>query len=111
MCIRDRGSTAGSLGGVAAAIMVPIMMGVNPVYAVVAGAALGGYGILPGFIAGYVVGFVAPLLEKYLPTGLDVIVGALCVAPVSYTHLVGFLISEVQTGCISKIISIPRSRL
>ena len=31
------GSTAGSLGGVAAAIMVPIMMGVNPVYAVVAG--------------------------------------------------------------------------
>ena len=23
----------------------------------------------------------------------------------------GFLISEVQTGCISKIISIPRSRL
>ena len=35
------GSTAGSLGGVAAAIMVPIMMGVNPVYAVVAGAALG----------------------------------------------------------------------
>ena len=31
--------------------MVPIMMGVNPVYAVVAGAALGGYGILPGFIA------------------------------------------------------------
>lgn len=77
------GSTAGSLGGVAAAIMVPIMMGVNPVYAVVAGAALGGYGILPGFIAGYVVGFVAPLLEKYLPTGLDVIVGALCVAPLA----------------------------
>ena len=73
------GSTAGSLGGVA----VPIMMGVNPVYAVVAGAALGGYGILPGFIAGYVVGFVAPLLEKYLPTGLDVIVGALCVAPLA----------------------------
>ena len=65
------GSTAGSLGGVAAAIMV------------VAGAALGGYGILPGFIAGYVVGFVAPLLEKYLPTGLDVIVGALCVAPLA----------------------------
>ena len=58
-------------------------MGVNPVYAVVAGAALGGYGILPGFIAGYVVGFVAPLLEKYLPTGLDVIVGALCVAPLA----------------------------
>ena len=28
-----------------------------------------------------------------------------------YLRRVGFLISEVQTGCISKIISIPRSRL
>ena len=28
-----------------------------------------------------------------------------------YLPRVGFLISEVQTGCISKIVSIPRSRL
>lgn len=75
------GNVSGSMGGVAAAIMVPLSMGVNPVYAVVAGVALGGYGILPGFIAGYVVGFMAPLIEKHLPDGIDVIVGALFIAP------------------------------
>ena len=41
------GTTAGSLGGVAAAITVPLAMGANPVFAVVAGV-VGGYGILPG---------------------------------------------------------------
>ena len=38
------GEASGSMGGVAAAILVPIAMGVNPIYAVVAGAAVGGYG-------------------------------------------------------------------
>ena len=61
------GATAGSLGGVAAGIMVPLSMGVNPVFAVVGGLACGGYGILPGFIAGYIVGLIAPYIEKYLP--------------------------------------------
>ena len=44
----ETGTISGNMGGVAAAIMVPIGMGVNPVFAVVAGVALGGYGILPG---------------------------------------------------------------
>lgn len=44
---QELGSTSGSLGGVAAAITVPIAMGVNPIFAVVAGVAVGGYGILP----------------------------------------------------------------
>ena len=77
------GATSGSLGGVAAAITVPLAMGVNPVFAVVAGLAVGGYGILPGFIAGYIVGLVAPVLEQKLPEGLDVIVGALVTAPLA----------------------------
>lgn len=46
--LAEVGSTAGSLGGVAAGVMVPICMGANPVFAVVAGLACGGYGILPG---------------------------------------------------------------
>lgn len=75
------GEVAGGLSGVAAAIMVPIRMGVNPVFAVVAGLACGGYGILPGFIAGYIIGLIAPYIEKYLPAGLDLIGGALVVAP------------------------------
>ena len=43
---REIGSVSGSMGGVAAAIMVPISMGANPVFAVAAGVAVGGYGIL-----------------------------------------------------------------
>lgn len=77
------GATSGSLGGVAAAVMVPIGMGVNPVFAVVAGLACGGYGILPGFIAGYLIGLIAPYIEKYLPTGLDLILGSLIIAPLA----------------------------
>lgn len=80
---QELGATSGSLGGVAAAILVPIAMGANPVLAVVAGVAVGGYGILPGFIAGYVVGFVAPYLEKKLPLGIDIIGGALLIAPLA----------------------------
>ena len=77
------GTTSGSLGGVAAAITVPLAMGVNPVLAVVAGLAVGGYGILPGFIAGYIISLIVPTLEKKLPEGLDVILCALLTAPLA----------------------------
>lgn len=93
--IGEVGATSGGMGGVAAAILVSIGMGANPIYAVVAGVAVGGYGILPGFIVGYVVGFLAPLIEKYLPDGLDVIVGALVLAPVA--RGVAFLADPVVT--------------
>lgn len=83
------GSTSGGLGGVAAVILVSINMGVSPVYAVAAGVALGNYGILPGFIAGYVVGLIGPILEKKLPEGLDVILGALLLAPLARLIAVG----------------------
>lgn len=81
--LAEVGATSGSLAGVAAGIMVPIAMGANPVFALVGGLACGGYGILPGFIAGYAIGLIAPYIEKYLPTGLDVILGALTVAPLA----------------------------
>lgn len=96
---RSVGETSGSMGGVAAAILVPISMGANPVFAVVAGAAVGGYGILPGFIAGYLIGFIAPVLEKKLPEGLNMIGGALLVAP-----LARFLAAFVDPG-VSFILS------
>ena len=95
------GNVSGSMGGVAAAIMVPLSMGVNPVYAVVAGVALGGYGILPGFIAGYVVGFTAPLIEKYLPSGIDVIVGALVIAP--FARLIAYGANPVVNAAMEHI--------
>lgn len=98
---QEMGETVGSFGGVAAAILVPISMGVNPVLAVVAGVACGGFGILPGFIAGYVVGFIAPIIERKLPQGIDLIGGALIIAPITraiamfVTPGVDFVLSHV----------------
>ena len=75
------GIASGGMGGVAAAALVAIKMGANPVLAITAGAAVAGYGILPGFIAGYAVGLVSPVLERKVPEGLDIIVGAILIAP------------------------------
>ncbi len=81
--LKDVGLSSGNMGGVIAAILVPLKMGVNPIFAVVAGAALSGVGIIPGFVAGYVIGFVAPIIEKKLPKGVEVIFGALMIAPLA----------------------------
>ncbi|GAA0114485.1 PTS sugar transporter subunit IIC [Clostridium senegalense] len=83
------GTAAGSLGGVAAVILVSLNMGANPVFAVAGGVAVGGYGILPGFIAGYIIGLISPYIEKYLPEGLDVILGALIIAPLTRFIAIG----------------------
>ena len=91
----ETGTISGNMGGVAAAIMVPIGMGVNPVFAVVAGVALGGYGILPGFIAGYAIGFIAPFIEKHLPPGLDsVLVNA------ALAHIGGMISAAIEQSPI-----------
>ncbi len=79
--LKGVGTVSGSMGGVAAAILVPVSMGVDPVFAVCAGLACGGYGILPGFLAGYAVGFLAPLVKRVLPEGLDLVLGAVLLAP------------------------------
>lgn len=77
------GISSGSLGGVAAASLVAINMGANPIYALAAGIAVREFGILPGFLAGYAIGLISPKLEKILPVGLDVIIGVLLIAPMS----------------------------
>ena len=95
------GASAGSLGGVAAAILVPINMGVNPVLAVAAGLAVGRFGILPGFLAGYVVAFIAPYIEKKLPEGVNIIAAALAAAPAAY--LVASVVDPVVTSVLGQI--------
>ena len=97
----ETGTISGNMGGVAAAIMVPIGMGVNPVFAVVAGVALGGYGILPGFIAGYAIGFIAPFIEKHLPPGLDSVLGALMIAPIA--RFIAFLVDPAVNAALAHI--------
>ena len=71
------GAASGGMGAVAAAALVGLSMGTNPMYAIAAAAAVSGFGILPGFIAAYILHFVLKKTVRYLPAGLDVIVGAL----------------------------------
>ena len=77
------GKAAGSLGGTAAAILVPIALGVNPTYAVLVGVSVAGFGILPGFLAGYILSFIIPQLEKRIPQGLDLIFVICFMAPLA----------------------------
>ena len=98
---RTVGETSGSLGGVAAAILVPISMGANPVLCVVAGVAVGGYGILPGFIAGYIIGLVAPIIEKKLPEGINIIGGALIIAPIA--RVIAYAVDPAVTALMGSI--------
>lgn len=77
------GAANGSLGGVAAAILVPLALGVAPVYCVLVGLTVYGFGILPGFIAGYLISFIVRFLEKKIPAGLDLIVIIVVAAPIT----------------------------
>ncbi|MBM7599503.1 fructose-specific phosphotransferase system IIC component [Virgibacillus halotolerans] len=75
------GDAAGSMGGVAAAALVALAMGVSPVYALMLGVSCAGLGLLPGFIAAYLVSFIVNIMEKKIPAGLDLIVIILIATP------------------------------
>ncbi|MDP0489049.1 MAG: PTS sugar transporter subunit IIC [Fusobacterium sp. JB021] len=77
------GDAAGSMGGVAAAALVPLALGVNPTYAVLVGVSVAGFGILPGFLAGYILSFIVPKVEAKVPQGLDLIFIICFIAPLS----------------------------
>ena len=95
------GSANGSLGGVAAAILVPLALGVSPVYAVLTGLAVSGFGILPGFIAGYLISYVVKFLEKKVPAGLDLIAIIIIAAPLS--RLIATAVNPLVNGTLLKI--------
>ncbi|MGX4600615.1 PTS sugar transporter subunit IIC [Faecalimicrobium sp. JNUCC 81] len=95
------GAANGSLGGVAAGILVPLALGVSPVYAVLTGLACSGFGILPGFIAGYITSFVVKFLEKKVPAGLDLIVIILVGAPLA--RFVAMNMSPIVDGTLLQI--------
>lgn len=75
------GEAAGGMGGVAAAALVALAVGVSPVYALLLGVSVAGLGLLPGFIAGYLVAFLVKQIEKKVPGGLDLIVIIIVCAP------------------------------
>ncbi|MFC0270959.1 PTS sugar transporter subunit IIC [Metabacillus herbersteinensis] len=75
------GTAAGGMGGVAAAALVALALGVSPVYALMLGVSCAGLGLLPGFIAGYLVSFLVRKIEDKVPAGLDLIVTIIVAAP------------------------------
>ncbi|WP_226527284.1 PTS sugar transporter subunit IIC [Metabacillus niabensis] len=97
----DLGTIAGTMSGVAAASLVALKMGVNPLYAVLVGLACGGYGILPGFIAGYVVGLTLPYIEKRVTPGLDLLIVIIFIAPA--VRLVGSCINPLVNSTLGQI--------
>ena len=74
------GAASGGMGAVAAAALVGLAMGMTPVFAIAAAAAVSGFGILPGFIAAYALFFIVRPIVKRLPSGLDIILGTLLAA-------------------------------
>ncbi|WP_084252764.1 PTS sugar transporter subunit IIC [Devriesea agamarum] len=95
----------GNGGGVAAAALVALALGVSPIYAVMMGLACTGIGILPGFVAGYSLAFVVKWMERKIPPGVDLIVILLTIPPL--THAVGSLmrpVVEATLGQIGKIL-------
>ena len=99
--LENVGAANGSLGGVAAATLVPLALGVSPVYAVMIGLTCLNFKILPGFIAGYLVSFVVKYLEKKVPAGLDLIVIIMVGAPLAY--FIGDVTSPVVNGVLGTI--------
>ncbi|WP_121609963.1 PTS sugar transporter subunit IIC [Mesobacillus foraminis] len=95
------GDAAGSMGGVAAASLVAIAVGASPVYALLLGVSCAGLGLLPGFIAGYLVAFAVKLIEKKVPGGLDLIVIIVFCAPL--VRLVGELMEPVVDATLLNI--------
>jgi len=95
------GVANGSLGGVAAAILVPLALGVSPVYAVLVGLSVSGFGILPGFIAGYLVSYVVKFLEEKIPAGIDLIVIILVAAPMA--RGIAMFMNPIVVGTLTQI--------
>ena len=102
--LENVGAANGSLGGVAAATLVPLALGVSPVYAVLVGLTCLNFKILPGFIAGYLISFVIKFLEKKVPAGLDLIVIIVVAAPLTY--LIGDVTSPIVNGTLETIGSV-----
>ncbi|HEQ9835454.1 TPA: PTS fructose transporter subunit IIC [Streptococcus pyogenes] len=99
--LSEVGGANGSLSGVAAAILVAIAIGVSPGYAVLIGLSVSGIGIIPGFVAGYVVSFLIKWMEKNIPGGLDLISIIIVGAPL--TRFLAQLITPVINSTLLTI--------
>lgn len=95
------GDAAGKMGGVASAILVALALGVTPTYAVLIGVCVNGFGILPGFLAGYILAFIVPEIEKRVPQGLDLIVIICVIAPLA--RFIAFISNPIINSTLLNI--------
>lgn len=95
------GDSAGKMGGVASAILVALALGVTPTYAVLIGVCVNGFGILPGFLAGYILAFIVPKIEKKVPQGLDLIVIICVIAPLA--RFIAFIFNPIINSTLLNI--------
>ena len=105
--LEELGDAAGGLGGVAAAGLTALAIGVSPVYALVIAAACGGMDLLPGFFAGYIIGYVMKYTEKYVPDGVDLIGSIVILAPLA--RLIAVLLTPVVNSTLIRIGDIIQS--
>ena len=102
--LEQLGDAAGGLGGVAAAGLTALAIGVSPVYALVIGAACGGLDLLPGFFAGYIVGYLMKYTEKYVPDGVDLIGSIVLLAPLA--RLIATGLTPVVNNTLLKLVTL-----
>lgn len=95
------GDSAGNIGGIVAVALVLLAMGVSPVYSLMMAAACSGLGLVPGFIAGYVISFIAVKVEEKVPTGLDLLVMLIILTPL--TRLIGVAVAPLIDATLVQI--------
>jgi len=97
----DIGTLAGTLSGIAAAVLVALAMKVNPGYAIMIALPLAEFGILPGFIAGYVVSFLVRWLQEKVPNGINLLGVIFIATPISYG--IAFALAPVVNNLLLSI--------
>lgn len=97
----ELGISAGSVGGTATALLIILAIGGSPVNAVLVGASIYGFGILPGLVVGYVMSPVVKFIENKFPEGVDLLVMILLIAPLS--RLLALVSDPVVTALLSNI--------
>ena len=102
--LEELGMLREGLGGVAAAGLTALAIGVSPVYALVIGAACGGMDLLPGFFAGYLIGYVMKYTEKYVPDGVDLIGSVVLLAPLA--RLIAAGLTPVVNNTLLKLVTL-----
>lgn len=99
--LKETGVAAGGMSGAAAATLVPLALGVSPVYAVLIGAANYGLGIIPGFVSGYVLSFIMPKVEEKFQGGLGMVFSVMFIAPLS--RLIGTIVTPLIDATLLNI--------